>query len=301
MMGGRCCGFSDESKQNLGRFRSVALVTLSESRVESIRGEVAKLLLESGVRELKWTKLNGGRDRHAVQKVLRFVFDSAVRGELRVDVVVWDCHDSRHSVARRDDVGNLERMHYHLYCCVFRDRWPRQTTWMLHPDENTGVNWDGLAEFVANAAFRTEIPPPLAPSSNPRLIVCQDYSVEDIRPKQSHKEPLIQIADVFAGIGNFSHESYHRYALWLSEETQKAGLFNQTAPASEFSRSERERFAVLHDFDQTCKANKMGVSLKTYRGLRTMNPKTPINFWSYCPQTDADKAPTKPSAKSTHV
>jgi len=36
----------------------------------------------------------------------------------------------------------------------------------------------------------------------------------------------------------------------------------------------------------------MGVSLRKYKGLRTMKPSNPINFWWYEPQSDLDKAPT---------
>jgi len=49
----------------------------------------------------------------------------------------------------------------------------------------------------------------------------------------------------------------------------------------------------LAEFNAACKSKKLGVSLKTHRGLRTLNPESPINFWWYEPQHDADRAPTK--------
>ena len=44
---------------------------------------------------------------------------------------------------------------------------------------------------------------------------------------------------------------------------------------------------------EACKARKLRVSLKTHRGLRTMDLTSPVNFWPYEPQAEADKAPVK--------
>jgi hypothetical protein len=54
-----------------------------------------------------------------------------------------------------------------------------------------------------------------------------------------------------------------------------------------------ERFQVLYEFDGGCKNRKMGVSLKTFGGLKTLDPRRPINFWWYEPQHEMDKAPTR--------
>jgi hypothetical protein len=50
---------------------------------------------------------------------------------------------------------------------------------------------------------------------------------------------------------------------------------------------------VLKKFDETCKERKLGVSLKTKKGLWTPDPQRPINFWLYEPQHPEDKAPQK--------
>jgi hypothetical protein len=66
-----------------------------------------------------------------------------------------------------------------------------------------------------------------------------------------------------------------------------------SAVTERLSNSLRERCKVLSHFDQQCKNNKMGISLRHWRGLRTVGPNKPINFWWYEPQSDKDKAPKK--------
>jgi len=49
---------------------------------------------------------------------------------------------------------------------------------------------------------------------------------------------------------------------------------------------------IMNDFNALCKSNKLGVSLKSSKGFKTFDPKNPINFWFYVPQSDEDQAPT---------
>jgi len=49
----------------------------------------------------------------------------------------------------------------------------------------------------------------------------------------------------------------------------------------------------MNHFNDKCKKNKFGVSLKIGKGFKTFNPQSPINFWIYVPQNLNDKAPIK--------
>ena len=127
-----------------------------------------------------------------------------------------------------------------------------------------------------------------------------EFGIQEIQPLRSIETPLLQLADLFAGMGAFSHERFDLYQIWLhrkrsAEQPSLPLEFERDDKKAEFSRSERERFHVLSAFDEMCKAHKLGVSLKTWQGLRTPDPRKPINFWVYEPQHPDDKAPTRSS------
>lgn len=122
----------------------------------------------------------------------------------------------------------------------------------------------------------------------------QEFRVEHIAPCQSQLETLTQLADLFAGLAVYSRSSYDSYELWQCTCGLQPRLFQTEHESTlRLSSSDRERCQVLASLDGLCKKHRLGVSLKTHRGLRTLRPKSPINFWWYEPQHEADTAPVK--------
>jgi hypothetical protein len=290
-------GFADESNWNTGRFRSLGMVTLSLSHLESIEGEVRRLLNESGVQEFKWRNLRGARERFAAEKLCAFAVDKASAGQLRVDVLVWDIEDSRHKIPKRDDTANLRRMYYHLFRSVLRKRWPDNAIWRLHPDEHTAMDWETLQDFLERKSVSIETNRSLFADNRFPFRLRRKFGIEEIRPVSSGGHPLLQIADLFAGLAVFSRDKYHEYNEWLQNNSGQRSLFDEANASSNPSRSSQERFTVLKQFDEACKRRSLGVSLKSSHGLRTPDPQNPINFWMYEVQHPEDKAPQK-SGKS---
>jgi len=72
-------GFADESHWNTGRFRSLGLVTLPLNCLEVAESEVRRLLDESQVREFKWKKLNGAKERFAAEKLCKLCCRKGMR------------------------------------------------------------------------------------------------------------------------------------------------------------------------------------------------------------------------------
>jgi hypothetical protein len=103
--------FADESAYNVRRFRSLAIVTAAKAQVDELAEAVSNLLASSNVRELKWSELNGARQRFAAEKVLAWAVDAVADRSITLDALVWDTHDTRHRVVGRDDVANLHRMY----------------------------------------------------------------------------------------------------------------------------------------------------------------------------------------------
>jgi type I restriction enzyme R subunit len=91
--------------------------------------------------------------------------------------------------------------------------------------------------------------------------------------------------------GVFHKGRFEDYQKWLQATSLQAFLFDEADASIHRSRTSRERFWVLKEFDEACKQRKLGVRLSTRRGLWTPRPPNPINFWMYEPQHPEDKAP----------
>jgi hypothetical protein len=286
--------YSDESYQTASRYRSIAVVTLRATDESAITQSFVEILQGSGISEFKWEKLRQARERFAALKMLDKTIDLAIQKRLRVDVLIWDTHDSRHQVPGRDDVANLQRMYYHLFRNVLQYRWPSESTWRLYPDENTALKWATVQDFLDAAGTGFRIEGNLFEGGF-RLRLERDFSVLEIVETCSAKTPLCQLADLFAGLGAYSHSAYEKYESWLriqsGQMTLNLGLGNGEV---KLSNRDRERCKVMKYLDDQCKKHKLGVGLKSSRGFRTYNPKrSPVNFWLYEPQHPDDKAPVR--------
>jgi len=292
-------GFSDESNWNTGRFRSLALVTLPLDALADHQNQLRQHLAESKIREFKWKKLSGARERFAALRMIDFAIQQALAQRLRIDVLVWDIEDRRHRVHKRDDVENLKRMYFHLFQNVLRARWPQDSVWRLYPDEHTAIDWGELHTYLDAASIRTTTATPSLFEKTKgafRVQIYQAFNITEIRSVKSHQQPLLQLADLFAGLAVFSRTHFDEYQTWKRNNSGQLSLPLEAEQASgELSRSTRERLPVLHRLKQKCQQHRLGVSLNKQRGLWTPNPKKPINFWFYKPQHPEDKAPTRGS------
>lgn len=271
--------YADEAYYNTGRYHSIALVSLKHADAVQLRNELEVLLELACVKEFKWKKFRGARERFAASDLLSWAINKANKRLLRIDVLTWDTEDERHKILLRDDIANMHVMYYQLFKNVMCERWPNESVWRLYPDEHTAMRWDKTKAFLSRTGTRT---------------LKQNFKIEQIIPCQSHMEPFVQLADLFAGLASYSRISYDQYSRWKQTIGHKSiDLTERNVLPELFSKKERERFRVLAEFDTRCKGQKMGVSLQSSRGLRTFDPLKPINFWLYIPQHESDRAPVK--------
>jgi len=281
--------FADESYITSERFRGVSVFSMPQDAVEAMRFDVVKILRESNVKEFKWQKVASAKYRLCGEKILHCLIDNLAPRSLRVDTLIWDTHDSRHSIKGRDDIANFERMFFHLlkHCMKRREI---GADWHVFPDERKGIDWSTIAEcllnvgqwqyFVEHTLLDPEWRGPL-------------YNLLNLIECDSAQEPLCQIADFFAGLGVFSRKHYGGYSAWCKREGPQQLLIpcEETGPAS---NSQNERFELLSLLNSECKKRKLGVSLSgRKKGLWTPRPSYPINFWPYEPQNDEDRAPIR--------
>lgn len=287
--------YADETQHNIGRFRGIGLISLRYVDVSSISAGVQNLLRDSGIGEFKWSKLNSRNDRDAACKMLGYAIKKACAGVLRADVLTWDIQDRRHTVRGRDDIANLQRMYYQLFKNVLRVRWPDGSIWQLCPDEQTSIKWHEIEDFLNLASSQVEIRRDIFSQGNSSLGLKEEFGIKQIVPCQSRKEPLVQLADLFAGLAAYSRNRYDRYEPWQRThgQGQQLGLFPpESQPSTRLSNRDHGRCYVLATFNVACKKRRLGVGLEDSRGLKTYEPSNPINFWWYEPQHEKDRAPT---------
>lgn len=263
--------YADESSHNIGRYRGIALVTISVADAEKANPTLERILKESSIKEFKWAKLRSARNRFAAQKIVECVFEWAVNRTLRIDAITWDIEDSRHNVPGRSDIRNLRRMYYTLFRNVLGQRWSELCVWELRPDKSS---------FGAASHLRYLGNPDEMNEDARRVQIAQ------IKEVSSNSEPLVQVADLFAGLATYSRGSYEAYELW-----EKHSTTSMSTGVAGLSNADKERCQLINDFYRRCKKGRLGVGLKSSRGLRTRDPHRPLNFWWYEPQGDYDKAP----------
>jgi hypothetical protein len=283
--------FSDESCYNEKRFRSLSMVTIEKSLKEKIESFIQKIYTESNVSILEWKEIEIAKDRLCAKKVLDYLFPFLLQGNMKIDIIIWDIEDTRHKINKRDDIENLKRMYYHLMRNTFKNRWNDSHKWMIIPDEFTAFDWSSIQNIISTQQYQYEfIDEDLFTDNNGFPFILKNcFHIYDLQEGKSKEEIFLQIADLFAGMGAFSHKNYDKYGVWLLE---KDSLFLVNTDKV-YSKRDIERFHVIHHFDNLCKKNKLQVSLKTEKGFVSKNIDKPINFWKYEPQHELDKAPVR--------
>jgi hypothetical protein len=291
--------FADESCHNVGQFRGVGVVSLGMSSVEPMSADLVDLLTKASCKDFKWQDVKDAKGRFAAKHLVDFALKHAMQGQLRVDTLTWDCQDSRHCIAGRDDIKNLARMYYHLFSQVLRRRWPASSRWLLYPDTNALMNWEVLGQYLAKAGTAAFDARAQTGRPSARGFLQSDFGIEDIIPVSSEDHPFVQLIDVFVGMSVYSRSNYDKLDYLVATKGQQCVMFPPSQnDAPKISKSDLERYDVIYYLNERCKARKLAVSLKSHRGLRTMDPQNPINFWWYKPQHPDDVAPTKSDGPS---
>ncbi|HEX6123027.1 MAG TPA: hypothetical protein VFY89_07700 [Ktedonobacterales bacterium] len=240
--------YSDETRYNYGRVRGLGLLSLPSATAPALGAEVRALLAASGVAECKWERIRSARGRFAAEKLLTWTLAAASAGRLRVDVLTWDAEDG----AALPYLARLRQQYARLVGEILPRRWPAGSRFALFPDEQAAMPWPALVAGMPHVA--------------------------SIAPRRSEAEPLIQVADLFAGLGAYSRGNYATYEAWLCYPPAERAR-DLRRPCLPFSASDRMRCALLDDFYTASKFGGLGISLRTQRGLRTYTAARPIAFW----------------------
>jgi hypothetical protein len=296
MKGEAFAAYSDESGIFSHRYQTIAVVSGPETRLAQLRSNLQGILSQNQINEVKFALIRTHRALiEAARAFSRCMVEiSASMTAVRADIVTWDMQDSRHAIQGRNSLANLERMYYKVLTHAAR-QW-NQVEWGFHPDTNSQVHWYEIAEVLN----RTRLAKPVA--NAPLLFDSEhpDQFIEftSVEPLDSLGEPLIQLADLLAGMARFMREEGHQCIQWLDSWGNRDQLalphfLHAKCALDETIRTKQNRFLLIREFSAHCKRYRLGVSLRDRRCLWTPNPANAINFWNYEPQHDYDKAPKR--------
>ncbi|MFC1957173.1 DUF3800 domain-containing protein [Chloroflexota bacterium] len=288
--------YSDESGIFDHRFQSIAVVSGKEELLEELRNRLQQEIDNRQILEVKFSEITGYNSpiAEAARQFIKIaVKDFASNKKIRIDILSWDILDSRHAVPSRDDFANLGRMYYHLLIHTAK-QW-NQSHWNLYPDNNPKVDWKETAKYLnVTSLYRPDL-------QQPELVEVPKYEELQfgrIQQVDSIKEPLVQLADLFAGMARYSNEDGRQCVQWLSSQVSKWQLkFKYLCPRNNMKDKDTRKRVCLYQLIgklyRLCGQYKLYVSINEKECLWTRICTKPINFWTYKPQGNYDKAPIK--------
>lgn len=112
--------------------------------------------------------------------------------------------------------------------------------------------------------------------------------------KSVREEPIIQLADIFAGLTCFSRKKSYECWIEYNKRKKQQSLFRKESEIrSKLSKTDLNRFELIFNIYELCRKSGLNVSLRSNKYLWTPNPSNPLNFWHYEPQHENDKTPIK--------
>lgn len=275
--------YSDESGTNVGdRYTSVSVVSGEAEVLNYLRDKLGEVLIDKDVDEVKFsdiTRYEWPVTEAAVDFVKCVVNDFAVYNRVRIDTITrdnWLISGGDYDYGSEPD---LEGMYCHLLPHVGRT-WGC-TEWDFYPDEHPGFNWSGI---VSNLSMTSML---IAEGDKEGFIERTDeyaeFEFSEVEELSSEDEPLVQLADLFAGIARFSHEDNGGCAEWVARGYGRQGILIPSMGwgGENITRSEECRYRIIGKLYSLCHRHRLYVSLRTGKHLKTLRPQSPINFCDY--------------------
>ncbi len=277
--------FSDESGHG-SEHRYGAICTISGTRRDllDLHGHLEPVIQNSGKSEIKFYKVSGAEYLNLAKRFIDIGLDFICLRKIRVHVLVWDKHDSRHSVQGRDDIKNLARMYYHILKQIHRD-WKHINYWNFYPDEYSPIDWkNDIVQYSEKTGFPQEADL-FREFSN--LNIFPNYT--KVEEKASETMFCIQLADLFTGIVRYSRKNSQAYQKYIKPKEQLT-IFD-SEPSIKISNNMKPKLSLMKYFHEESKSRALGINFSKNKYFSTFNKKTNIFIWHYEPQSELDKAP----------
>ena len=282
--------FSDESG-TVGneRYHAIGTVSGSLQDMRTLHKQIGDTLGKYKKSDVKFKKVNGDSTYTKISKeFISLGLKKCHEGIIRINVMVWDTQDSRHSIQGRDDVENFKRMYYHALKVTMK-QWNNQLKWEFYPDEQTAINWQEIADYLSrtNLSRDNKVEQTLFGD----LINLDFAKIHSPTDSSSPKFHNIQLADLFAGIVRLSHLHGQDLIDWRLVNSSENVLFAPAYQDCELSKGQKAKFEVMSHFKDKADYHHLGVNLSKDKYFQTFNKN--ILLWKYKPQNPLDIAPVK--------
>lgn len=261
------------------------MIIISKELLNEVCDDLLTVLEEYHIntKKFKLNQFNSMDKVNALEKFLKGIFNYMDNGFIHIHTIIWDIKDSRHDFVGRDDMENLSFMYYKLIKSFAEDKLKEGDILTIFPDRNNYLKWNKIEEILPNdGVYNTE----------EHSFYTLHKSKVFINESNTNENPLIQIADIFAGMARTSYIDYEKYEKWLNK-SQQSLIPNEILYDANISVKEEHRFKIYKFIDIYSKHKSWTVSLKSNKGFSTFNKLKPLNFWFYRPQHEEDKAPLK--------
>lgn len=264
--------YSDESNQTSSKFGSVCLVSGSNEDIFLLEMDLKNILEDSDVREFKFNKINSGKMVHCGIKIIDKVIEFISNYNIRVDIIIWST-DERSKILPDKSKIVFEKMYYHLLNNVLGSRWDTSLKWNIFPDIQSLIDWQKMKDILENTGMQIKINK-TEEGGHLYEIICKN-NICKIEEVCSKEKVICQIADLFAGIG--SSAQLNKSNLILHDEKQK-NLDNNNL---DLSLKDIGKIRIINHLKKCCKNKEFKIEFSPSKGIRTLNPQTPINFWVF--------------------
>jgi len=254
-----------------------------------LNSRLQEILDEHNVSEIKFHKVKGFKYSTVATEFIDIGLAEIAKNKIKANVIVWDKQDSRHAVTNRCDIENLKRMYYHNLKNI-KLHWRINTTWGFYPDEFSAIKWGSIIKHIENTRFdksrRTE-----------ENLFAEIYNFnfpqyKGYKELDSKMYPLLQLADLFAGVVRTSRDKSKEFKYYLEKKKNQYSLF-PIQNEVEIPNNLKPKLKVLDSFKKTSGAYKLGVNFSDEEYFKTFNMSKGIFIQHYEPQGLYDKAPTK--------
>lgn len=247
------------------------MVIISEEIINEIENEFRAILTNTSINisTFKWGKFNKVNKVNAFKDFFNFISPFLLDNKMYIHILIWDTLDSRHSIFPRDDNKNLGMMYHKIIKNFANYNLNDDDSLIIYPDRQNCIDWQLIEEILEKEGFFN-------------LEYGRTIRIEESNTENAY---LIQLADIFAGIGRTSYSDYDEYEVH-GDVTQTFLIPFDDEP----SVKNKIRFRIIRFIHNWAKKNKLQISITEKRGFKS-HKKGPLNFWFYEPQHENDKAP----------
>ncbi len=285
--------FRDESGWDSdNQYGSLAKVSGTYVHTLELHNALLGILNQHSKKEIKFKDIHNHKTKQIANEFLNTSFEFLNASKIKIHVIVWDKHDSRHKVQNRCDVENLKRMYYHNMKSLLKS-WNTETNWHFYPDEFTAIDWQNdVVKYIENTR--------LYPDNDIQQKLFEVFenvkfpTIKGVKELDSKEFPIIQLADLYAGLVRTSRMESENFNKWCCKQNEKLqpSLFEENIEV-EISNSLRPKFELMHEFREKSKTYKLGVNFSKSNYFTTFHDKRNLSIWHYEPQSEYDKAPIK--------